>query len=140
MVKLFPSAPGPGTGAIAWDSSDLFLLLRRNKKIARISAATPSTPRDIPSPMPTFTAVDIPLSVELLPSAGFVEGGCWFGEVEAEDWDGPVVGLAGELCDVGEVARATLNPTIAMAPTLDEVDNVVVAIDQRVEAPAEVKA
>jgi hypothetical protein len=83
------------------------LLLRRSKQTARISVAMPSTPRDTPSPMPTFTAVDIPLSVELFPSAGFVEGGCWFGEIEAEDWDGPVVGLADELCGVGEVARAT---------------------------------
>lgn len=62
-----------------------------------------------------------------------------FEEVESEEYD-PVVELAEELGVDVEDARATLNPTIAMAPTLEEADIVVVAIDQSVDAPAEVEA
>jgi hypothetical protein len=116
----------------------------------------PSTPSDAPSPIPTFAPVDNPSSVELFETDVPVgdERSSEGPDVESRDKksDEVVVELAErsavavevvraeESVVAVEVARATLNPTTAIAPTLDDTDNVVVAIDQSVDIPAAVEA
>ena len=101
-------------------------------------------PSDAPSPIPTFAPVDNPSSDELFEGAVPVgdERSSEKLEVESRDEksDEAVVKPAEESAVAVEVARATLNPTTAIAPTLDDADNVVVAIDQSVDTPAAVEA
>jgi hypothetical protein len=84
----------------------------------------PSTPSDAPAPIPAFTPVDILVSVGLSIAIVAVGGGCSFGElkIEAEVWDELVVGFPEESDVDAGVARAMLNPTTAMTPTLEGAD------------------
>lgn len=120
------------SGAIVLEPSDFFWFRRRSINIAKISAAIPSTPSDTPSPIPAFMPVGIPLLLfdEILIPLEIADGDSDVTFVELVEGSGVDV----------EAARATLNPTTAMAPTLDEVDIVVVTILQSVVAVEGVEA
>jgi hypothetical protein len=109
--------------------------------IAKMSAMIPRTPSETPNPIPAFIPTDIPSSVEGLtavkdvgdgvPSKPDVDKTDGEGvEVDGADPVWPDVGVADELCAVVEISRAMLNPTTAIAPTLEEADMVVVVIVQ----------
>ena len=98
----------------------------------------PSTPSAAPTPIPAFAPVDSPLST------GRFEG---VEELEIEGRDGKsdeavAVGVENwdDKLDEGVaamVARATVYPNKAIAPTSDESDNVVVTITSRIEGHPE---
>lgn len=116
--------------------------------IAKINAMMPSTPRDTPSPIPALIPTDIPLSFGGITSVEDVEEGAVFEEEpdgDRTDGDGvdvdgtdaavavpeeSVVVASGELRAVVGTSRGALNPTTAMAPTLDAADMVVVVMVQ----------
>lgn len=99
----------------------------------------PSTPSEAPTPMPALTPVDNPSCLGLFIIV-VVGNSCSFEELDVEVRYEAAVGFTDELDNIVEVARAKLYPTTAMAPTLEEADNVVVAVDQSSEAPSEVEA
>jgi hypothetical protein len=122
--------------------------------MANIRAMIPSTPRDTPSPIPAFIPVDIPVSLGGRAAVDNVGDGAPFEsvvtggdepvgdrtegdgvEVDGADpaWadlDGSAAEVSDELFAVAGTSRATLNPTTAIAPTLDDADKVVVVIFQ----------
>lgn len=97
-------------------------------------------PSEAPNPIPTLVFIDISLSLETSVFVDTVGDASSVEEIEADEKDRPADGLAEELGVGVGVTFATLNPTIAIAPTLDEADNVFVAVDQSADAPEEVEA